>query len=132
MACLYKLLSSNLFRRTGCYVQRMNVVLHHFTERGIYHTVPRDGRLAGELRRHDVEPVMPAAIACTGVSCVLMAFVNDLDLGGLQHVKQGGHLRYSVAAGVIGFSAIGHGVAHAGNVFLKGLTATCAYTPAVM
>jgi len=64
-------------------VQRVYVTFHHLCQRGIYHTVPRQGRLAGELRGHDLKLVMTSAIARAGVPRVLVAVISDLDLRGL-------------------------------------------------
>lgn len=65
-------------------MQRVYIVFHHLPEREIYHTVPCHGRLAGELRRHDFELVMPAAVACASVARMFMAVIGDLDLYGAQ------------------------------------------------
>jgi len=98
-------------------MQRMYFVLlfQHILKRRIYHTVPCYDRLAGELRRHDIEPVMPTATVCANMQGMLVAVIGDLDLSGLQHSQVHTHLLYA---------------AHAGETFLKGLTVTCAYTPA--
>ena len=59
--------------------------------------------------------VMPATIACHGMSRMLMAVISDLNLHGLQHVQLRTYLLHAI---------------HTGKTFLNGLTVTCAYTPA--
>ena len=94
----------------------MDIVFHHSTECGIYHTVPCHGRLANELLRYDIEPVVASAIARTGMSCMQVTVIGELNVQGLQYCKLSSYLLH----------AIHGGLCHDGKVFLKGLTTTWA------
>src|SRR3989338_6859774 len=96
-------------------IERVYFALHHFSQRGIYHTVARHRILSGKLRRDDAQHIMPAAIARAGMSGVLVAFVDDIERN---RGERGEALAHYI-----------HARTHAGNTFLNGCTVVCAYTP---
>lgn len=98
--------------------ERVYFALHQFPEGGIYHTVARHRVFAGKLRRYDVYHIVPASFPRTGMSGVLVAFVDDVERDGFEHGEAGFHR--------------GDARIHCGKVFLNGRTLISAYTPADM
>ena len=94
----------------------MNPVRHKVRQRLVHEPVASDGGLAGEFSRYDHELVMSAAALCTGVSGVLMAFIEHFQgIGG----EWGKTLANQVCSG------------HLGKTLRNGLTVTLANTPSV-
>lgn len=104
-----------MIRGVCFYVQGVDFLFHHFSQRAIYHTVSRHCVFPGELAGYDMQPVMAAAGLRAGVPRMQVAFILEFEHGRLQ----GGQSLADAVEAV-----------HAGKVLRNGLTLTVAYTPA--
>jgi len=81
------------------HAERVNVSLHQVAERSIYHPMSLKSFGPGELHRHDRDTEMATAIFRTGVACVTMTVVYDLErLRGESRLESRTNFRNSFAA----------------------------------
>src|SRR5690606_25415598 len=106
-------LVAGLGGRNGTDGERMDFLLHHVADRVVDEAMAGDRVPALESGRHDVQAVVAAAVACTGMAGVQGGVVLNVDL------ERGGR-RQAFA------DSLGH--AH-GNTFLNGRTMVRAKTP---
>ena len=96
----------------------MNVGVHGRPQRIIYHSMARKQPLAGKGPGHEGDGEVSAARLGPGVARVFMAFVDDGEVFGRQHLGEAltDHLNARCCHG---------------NTCLNGFTLTLAYTPAL-
>lgn len=66
----------------------MDLAFHHVGQRGVHQALGREPRLSLETLRHHTDAEVPSAAGGTRVPDVMLAFVNHLDVRGVEGLAE--------------------------------------------